>query len=250
MNQFYANGTIKLAMVSECLNEDSFIISNVNNNVVKYSPKRDVWLASYNIDKIEGVNGQAFFGKLNHIFVNMKNGNPIYVDGTILKSYDQNSNLIKIHNKKVDFSKIFELESILIKTIDINDTIFSEKTILTFFEGLTNQPETFISGTLRWISGTFSLKIYNPLKNSVGAKLSVKFLNPGNQSFVISLTEDSVITDTIPIRESSRVFEKVISIKPGINSIRFDSTGLPINNGDPRNMIYGVFNLNIKIDKN
>ena len=250
MNQFYANGAIKLAMVSECLNEDSFIISNVNNNIVKYSPKRDVWLASYNIDKIEGVNGQAFFGKLNHIFVNKKNGNPIYVDGTILKSYDQNSNLIKIHNKKVDFSKVFEFESIPIKTIDINDAIFSEKTILTFFEGLTNQPETSISGTLRWISGSFSLNIHNPLKDSVGAKLSVKFLNPGNQSFVISLTEDSVITDKISIRESSRVFEKVISLKPGINSIRFDSTGVPINNGDPRNMIYGVFNLNIEIDKN
>ena len=251
-NQAYSNMSQNLTGFSDCLNinEKFFVISDIEDNLIMYTPKIDVWLASYNIDKIEGVNGQAFFGKLNHIFVNKKNGNPIYVDGTILKSYDQNSNLIKIHNKKVDFSKVFEFESIPIKTIDINDAIFSEKAILTFFEGLTNQPETSISGTLRWISGSFSLNIHNPLKDSVGAKLSVKFLNPGNQSFIISLTEDYVITDKITIRESSRVFEKVISIKPGINSIRFDSTGVPINNGDPRNIIYGVFNLNIEIDKN
>lgn len=249
MNQFYANGAIKLAMVSECLNEDSFIISNVNNNILKYVPKRNVWLVSYNIDKSKGVDGQAFFAKLNYFYANKNNGNPIYVDGTILKSYEQDSNLIKIHNKKIDFTKIFEYETIPIKKIDISDEIFSPKTIFSFFDGLIHKPETSISGVLRWVSGSFVFNTFSPYEENLSAKLRVKLLNPGNQSFVISLTEDSVITDTISIRESSRVFEKVISINPGINSIKFDSTGLPINNGDPRNMIYGVFNLNIEIDK-
>tara|TARA_B100001142_G_scaffold104718_1_gene106730 strand:- start:16024 stop:18183 length:2160 start_codon:yes stop_codon:yes gene_type:complete len=249
LNQNYSNGEINLVKFSDCFSKDTFKNINLSKDIFKFIPKKDVWFTSFNIDKVKGNNGQAFFGKINSIYTSKLTGNPLYIEGTVLKSYDQKKDSIFIHNKAVDVMTLLNHEGILRKVINLDYDDFLKKDIFTFNEGNIHSPEYSNDGVLQWVSGDFTINVYNEKSDTKTAKLSFNILNPGSQDFFVKVFDDSteVLIKEIEIKDPSKQFISQIKIKNGINKLRLITTGKPINNGDPRNIIYGIHNLKLDI---
>lgn len=249
LNQNYSNGEINLVKFSDCFTKDTFTNIDLSKNIFKSIPKKDVWFTSFNIDKVKGDNGQAFFGKINSIYTSKLTGNPIYIEGTVLKLYDQKKDSIFIHNKAMDVMTLLNYEGIPRKFIDLDDDDFLKKDIFIFNEGNIHPPEYNNDGVLQWVSGNFTINMYNQMIDKKTVKLSFNILNPGSQDFYVKVFDDStgVLNKEIEIIDSTKEFTSQIKLKNGINKLRLVTTGKPINNGDPRNIIYGIHNIKLDI---
>jgi len=249
LNQNYSNGEIKLAKFSNCFTKDFFTNIDLSKDLFKFIPKKDLWFTSFNIDKVKGENGQAFFGKINSIYISKLTGNPIYIEGTVLKSYDQKKDSIFIHNKVIDVMTLLNHEAIPIKFINLDDDDFLKKDIFIFNEGNIHFPEYTNDGVLQWVSGNFTINIYNQKKDTKTVNLSFDIFNPSSKNFFVKVFDDStgVLSKEIEITDPAKEFTSQIKLKDGIAKLRLVTTGKPINNGDPRNIIYGIHNLTLDI---
>lgn len=247
LNQNYSIGEVGLVNFSDCFNDGAFDKINVEKNIIKFIPKKDVWFSSFNVDKIKGKNGQAFFGKINSLYISTLTGNPIYIEGTVTKSYNQNENLIFTHNVPIDVMTLLNFEGILHKSINIDHEKFRKKDLFIFNEGKIHPPEYSNKGILQWVSGDFSINVYNKDMDEKIVKLSFNISNPGNQVFTVKVSNDLTesLNKEIEVSEPSIEFITKITLKKGINKLRVLTTGKPINNGDPRKIIYGIHNLKI-----
>ena len=249
LNQNYIHGEINLVKFSDCFRKNTFKNINLSKDISKFIPKKDVWFTSFNIDKVKGNNGQAFFGKINSIYTSKLTGNPLYIEGAVLKSYDQKRDLLFIHNKAIDVMTLLNHEGISRKVINLDHDDFLKKDIFTFNEGNINPLEYSNDGVLQWVSGDFTINTFNQKRDTKTAKLSFNILNPGNQVFFVKVFDDSTeaLIKEIEIAESTQEFTTQIKLKNGINKLRLLTTGKPLNNGDPRNIIYGIHNLKVDI---
>jgi len=247
LNQNYAIGEVGLVNFSDCFNDGAFDKINVEKNIIKFIPKKDVWFSSFNVDKVNGKNGQAFFGKINSLYISTLSGNPFYIEGKVTKSYNQNENLIFTHNVPIDVMLLLNFEGIPHKSININHEKFRKKDLFIFNEGRIHPPEYSNKGILQWVSGDFSINVYNKDMDVKIVKLSFNISNPGNQVFTVKLSNDLIesLNKEIDVSEPSIEFVTKITLKKGINKLRVLTTGKPINNGDPRKIIYGIHNLKI-----
>ena len=102
---------------------------------------------------------------------------------------------------------------------------------------------------LRWSPGDSTMLIENSTRKSLKKKLSLILIRPNSKFQHASVS----ITHTIP---NSRGFlqtnrydilgqeeiEIVLNLKPGINYLNFKSDSHHIDNGDPRNIVFGIGN--------
>jgi hypothetical protein len=247
LNQNYSIGEVKLVNFSDCFNDDGFDKIEVEKNIIKFIPKKNVWFSSFNVDKVKGKNGQAFFGKINSVYISKLTGNPIYIEGEVTKSYNQKEDLIFTHNIPIDVMTLLNFEGILHKSINIDHEKFKKKDFFTFNEGKIHSPEYSNKGILQWVSGDFAINVYNKDMDEEIVKLSFNISNPGNQVFTVKLFNNFTesLIEEIDISEPSIEFISKITLKKGINKLRVLTNGKPINNGDPRKIIYGIHNLKI-----
>ena len=124
-----------------------------------------------------------------------------------------------------------------------------KKDIFIFNEGNIHFPEYTNDGVLQWVSGNFTINIYNQKKDTKTVNLSFDIFNPSSKNFFVKVFDDStgVLSKEIEITDPAKEFTSQIKLKDGIAKLRLVTTGKPINNGDPRNIIYGIHNLTLDI---
>lgn len=244
-NQSYSNGNNKLMSLNQCLFNKDFYFIPVNSYMDQYFPNKDVYLISYHLDALNGQRGQVFFAHLNSFFVSNESEKVIHINATLLKSYDQYTNRISLHDDDINFMTLFQYESINNKLINLNDLVFLPNKIFSFNTGEIHPTEHSLTGSLQWVSGDFFLNIFNSEDRQIAVTVTANILNPSIQKFSISLSEDS-FNKMIHIDKPTQQLNEEVLLNPGINKIEIINTGQPIKNGDPRNIIYGLENILIQ----
>ena len=104
-------------------------------------------------------------------------------------------------------------------------------------------------GYLRWSSGNSTMVIKNSTDKSLKRTLSLILIRPNSRFQHASISITHSTANSKGFLEMSRYFvlgqkevEIVLNLKPGINYLNFKSDSPGIDNGDPRNIIFGIGN--------
>jgi hypothetical protein len=150
-----------------------------------------------------------------------------------LKTYD----LLKISNTKVVTTT---------QDYDIRDYIVDK--ISYGFKGF-HFRESGNGGYLRWSSGNSTIIIKNSTDKSLKRALSLVLIRPNSRFQHASVSITHSTANTKGFLEMSRYYvlgqkevEILVNLKPGINYLNFKSDSPVIDNGDPRNIVFGIAN--------
>ena len=104
-------------------------------------------------------------------------------------------------------------------------------------------------GYLRWSPGDSTMVIENSTDKSLKKTLSLILIRPNSKFQHASVSITHTTADSKGFLEMSRYFvlgqkeiEIVLNLKPGVNYLNFKSDSHHIDNGDPRNIVYGIGN--------
>ena len=100
---------------------------------------------------------------------------------------------------------------------------------------------------LRWSTGDSKIIIINDTKRVQDVTLVFSVVRPDNNSLKIKIIyQDNLIGRVVNLRED---FSISLSIQPGETKIRFVSDGEIVDNGDPRNIVFGLLNYDLVLKK-
>tara|TARA_Y100001970_G_scaffold91163_1_gene114972 strand:+ start:319 stop:2439 length:2121 start_codon:yes stop_codon:yes gene_type:complete len=192
-------------------------------------------------------NGSVFVAKLQNVSV--IEGVPVNMKFQNYKVYSSKTNKLE----EVSTSKTYDLLKIANTEVGNNSNDYD----LRDFEvdQVSYAFKSFYSreggkrGYLRWSSGKSIMIIDNSNSESLKKILSLTLIRPNSKHQHASIS----ITHTIPgsrgFLEMSRYFvlgqkeiEIILNLKPGINYLNFKSNSHHIDNGDPRNIVFGIGN--------
>ncbi|MEE2701607.1 MAG: cytochrome c-type biogenesis protein CcmH [Thermodesulfobacteriota bacterium] len=141
----------------------------------------------------------------------------------------------------MDFIKVLQHESDLeSKFYDTNKFIATNIAI-----GFKNfhQREGDSTNYLRWSSGQSTLILYNKTTNSVKRKIKLSLIRPGGRTVDPAIIDIKVNKNVSKFTvDGSKNITFDVNINPGANYVQFSSDSRPINNGDPRNIVFGISN--------
>ena len=158
----------------------------------------------------------------------------------IYNSYDQS---ITMHSseKEYDFLKVTLLENDLAsKSYDLSQ-FYADDISIGYKDFHLREGDT--KNYLRWSSGDSTLIIFNKTKSLVKTEISFNLIRPGDERIepaVITIT-DNKNTYIFKVDRHENV-NLSLNIKPGVNYIEFRSDAPPVDNGDPRNIVFGIGN--------
>jgi len=145
--------------------------------------------------------------------------------------------------KSYDFLKVMEMESGVISTSYDMSKFLIDDELNMGFSGFHNR-EGGSEKYLRWSSGNSKIIIFNKTESLyVIRELSFDLLRPNS-----SETEPAIVYVSHNNRKSKYVVEKNEKIRlrfifsPGVNYIKFESESPHVDNGDPRNIVFGIAN--------
>lgn len=242
LNQNYANGDDFLMKLKDCIIKSDFTRQDISKNISIITPKKSTWFVSYFIDMENGEKGKVFLARADKIYINNLNYQPIFSESKNYKIYLQENDSVKEIDSKINFVNILDVErsnNISQNIIDKNEDFFF------FLDGLVHPKEVSLDSSLNWISGKFNLHIYNRKSKFLRVKINFDISNPINQKLNIKFTnthDQKIIFDKL-IENSQKNFEIDTILSPGENIIKVTSDGHVIENGDPRNIIYGILNI-------
>ena len=102
---------------------------------------------------------------------------------------------------------------------------------------------------LRWSSGNSTIIVFNKTGSLVKKTMSFSLIRPRSKNIgpaIIDISHNDKTTQNKLIDryiiESTKEMELVFVFVPGVNYIEFKSDSLPIDNGDPRNIVFGIAN--------
>jgi len=158
----------------------------------------------------------------------------------IYNSYDQS---ITMHSseKEYDFLKVTLLENDLTsKSYDLSK-FYADDISIGYKDFHLREGDT--KNYLRWSSGDSTLIIFNKTKSLVKTEINFNLIRPTSKNkkpAVITIT-DNKNTYIFKVDRQENV-NLSLNIKPGTNYIEFRSDAPPVDNGDPRNIVFGIGN--------
>jgi len=211
--------------------------------------KKNSWVLSYNFDKKHGVNGRVILGKIDRIVQNVKSKTFIQLIVSQIRIYDlkqdqiQKINLkgapidfLKVHaNQALDFSEIHPFDKDLLLAGDFA------------FEWLGEiyPREGTDSANLRWSSGSTTLTLHNMSDKPKYVDLKMQLATPTDEESQL-IVQYSGQREVLTVQGQNRqIYSKILLLPPGQTMVKFTSNAKPIQNGDPRNIVFGVFNFKI-----
>jgi hypothetical protein len=207
--------------------------------------KQSAWILSYNFDKKTGESGRLYLGKIDNILQNKVSKNPIQIHVSQLKTFDLNDN--NISNFNLDGSPINFLKLINQQTLDISEVKEFEPSSFKVddvdFEWIGDiyPLEGTSSNNLRWSSGSATLVLHNFTSKSKSINIAMGLAtptHPSSEMIVYSFGQ----TEKYKLSSSQINYSKKLILPPGQSIINFQSNANPIQNGDPRNIVFGFFN--------
>ncbi|MCS6242781.1 MAG: hypothetical protein H2172_02830 [Opitutus sp.] len=209
---------------------------------------QSAWISSYNISIKTGDNGRVFLSRINRIIQSTGPQKPLQVIVSEVKMYDLRSDTIKLYEfneRPIDFMKILSIQTLDISKIKpLDDDFYKAGEVEVVWSGGIFQKEGNAQSNVRWSSGNFTLKLYNLSDQPKSASISMELATPGANAphLVINVNGE---TEELKLNSALQKTIKNIRLQPGITEILFKSDSLPIPNGDPRKIVFGVYNLNI-----
>ena len=230
-------------------NEKNFEIKKITSSVLKIIPKdREVWLLAYNGSNYP--NGYLYAGRLKYANVIESNKKTILtVIDKLFLFKDKKLNEINFSAETtIDFFKIIKSQNQY--NSDISNLAEIEKKYSLDEVHLDWSNIHSLDGddknNVRWSSGAGELVIHNLSNEMKTIQLSMELGMPmqGNSNVVIQYLNSK---ETINIQLEKIKYSKVITLPPGETSIKFSSDGKQLLNGDPRKIVFGIFNLTSSI---
>jgi hypothetical protein len=250
-NEWYFSTTLNMPMQVSDLNffkkyERNFEVKKMTSGISQIFPKdREVWLLAYNGGNFP--HGYLYAGRLKYAYVidaTKKTGSAVIDRLFIFK--DKKLSEFNITNENpIDFVKIINSQDIY----NINSENIVDIKNRNFFDGVhlnwskINSMEGDYKSNVRWSSGKGELVIQNLSSEMKKIKISMELATPMQVNSHVKIQYLDLI-ETINIQLKKINYNKVISLPPGETKIKFSSDGEPLLNGDPREIVFGIFNFN------
>jgi len=170
---------------------------------------------------------------------------PIEIPFKNYKIYNSVENTLTSHTGETKYNllKAMEMESDVLSTSYDMSKFFIDDELSFGFSGFYSIEESR-GKYFRWSSGSSSIIVFNKTGSThVIRKFGFDLIRPKS-----SETEPAIIYVSHNNRKSKYVVEKNEKVwlkfifSPGINYIKFESESLPLDNRDPRNIVFGIAN--------
>jgi len=191
--------------------------------------------------------GSVFVAKLKKVLI--VEGVPISMRFNNYKIYDSATNKLSTikTSKTYDLLKIANTE-VGATTLDYDLRDFEVDKISFGFKSFYSR-EGGKRGYLRWSAGNSIMVIENSTDKSIKKVLSLTLIRPNSKFQHASVSITHSTAKSKGFLEMSRYFvlgqkevEIILNIRPGINYLNFVSDSHHIDNGDPRNIVFGIGN--------
>ena len=208
--------------------------------------KNDIYGLAYFLSS-DYKTGSVFVAKLDKIL--LFEDIPIYLKFNDYKVYNSSTDEIFTisSDKTYDLLKIAKTEvgatslNYNLQDYEIGEVSYGFKS----FHGLEGNSQDY----LRWSSGDSTLVIENSTDKSLKKTLSLTLIRPNSKFQHASVSITHTTADSKGFLEMSRYFvlgqkeiEIVLNLRPGVNYLNFKSDSPAIDNGDPRNIVFGIGN--------
>lgn len=210
--------------------------------------KQKSWILSYNFEKQSGETGRVILGKVDRIVQNVKSKTLIQVVVSQIRIYDLKQN--QVQNFNFENSPINFLKIVANQTLDMTEVEPLDKALLLAgdidFEWIGNiyGREGTDASNLRWSSGSAILALHNMSDKPKRIELTMELGTPTTPTSQLSV-EYSGQTEIVTLEPIPKGYSKILFLAPGQTEVKFTSNAKPIQNGDPRNIVFGVFNFKI-----
>ena len=194
--------------------------------------------------------GSVFVAKLDRI---------VFFEGVLIgmnfkdyKVYNSRTNkLSEVKSDKIyDLLKIADFE-VGATILDYSLEDFEKKEVSLAFKSFYPKEGTRDS-YLRWSSGSSMILIENNSDIIITKRLTLALIRPATKSKPASVSITHVIDGSKGFLEMSRYFvygkkeiSMILNLKPGMNFVKFKSDSPHIDNGDPRNIVFGIANYSL-----
>jgi hypothetical protein len=209
---------------------------------------QQAWISSYNFEKKSGATGRVILGKIDRVFQNNVSKTPIQIIVSQLKVYDLKQNQIQTLNLKdapIDFLKIVADQTTDMSEVKPLDTNALRASDVGFeWLGKVYAREGTDNSNLRWSSGSATLMLHNLTDKPKQVDVTMELGTPSPSMSHLSV-ESSGKVQTMALDQARTTYSKTLLLPPGSTEIKLTSDGKPIQNGDPRNIVFGIFNFKI-----
>jgi hypothetical protein len=209
---------------------------------------QQAWISSYNFEKKSGATGRVILGKIDRVFQNNVSKTPIQIIVSQLKIYDLKQNQIQTLNLKdapIDFLKIVADQTTDMSEVKPLDTNALRASDVGFeWLGKVYAREGTDNSNLRWSSGNATLTLHNLTDKPKQVDITMELGTPSPSTSHLSV-ESSGKVQTMALDQARTTYSKTLLLPPGSTEIKLTSDGTPIQNGDPRNIVFGIFNFKI-----
>ena len=226
--------------------------------------QENVWGISYRVDTTGRNNGVVFLGKIKEVVYDHASAYFMNYFLSELFLYDEKSKDITEYEMSapVDFMSIINEEHIPKlddSRIDIDKYYFSGDSIGPFsglFDDITYSwsgkvhavEVNNVDNNLRWTSGDVALNLYNSSdqKKSIHVNLTVR--NPSRNETNFQVVYPDKLT-SFTLTAGQKEVSSSLQLSPGLTRIKIQSDGKILDNGDPRNIVFGVVNFSVRETK-
>ena len=210
--------------------------------------QQDVWMLSYTFDRQYGKNGQLVLGKVDRIIQDIRSKSPIQVvikEIFIFQQSDGKIHSLNLENSPINFLNILNYEDQRSPLLDDFSpaTLASKDIDFRWFGGIF-PPDGSAENNVRWSSGVGELVLYNFSREVQPVRLSMTLGTPAHDTARVHIQypgfEESFVAGLSHVNHT-----KTLLLQPGETTIKFTSTGKPFLNGDPRMIVFGIFNFDV-----
>jgi hypothetical protein len=209
---------------------------------------RDVWALSYNFDVQGGKTGRVVAGKVDFIARNSATRALVQLVVSKARVFTQADGQLRDFTfaAPVNFLRIADDQSAAPAAMQALDSpAFKAPTVDFEWMGKVYPREGTATANLRWSSGSATLALYNltDLSQRVEISMALATANSGNSHMAVKLPGG---LESVTVNQQPLPFVKKLELPPGKTEIEFSSDAGVIKNGDPRNIVFGVFNFLLK----
>ena len=230
-------------------NDEIIALDTKNTAEILDTSSRDAWILSYTFDKEMGEKGQLFLGKIDHIIQDASSKTPIQIVVKKLRIYQFEENKIypvDLETRPINFLKIVGNEDGRPSSFQNFSPakLSAEDTDFQWLGGVLGRDGSDKSN-VRWSSGSGKLALYNFSNKPQTIKFSMVLGVPTEEISHLSIKYPEY-TETLNLGEKQIPYSKTLSLPPGETMITFASDGKPVANGDPRKIVFGIFDFEFK----
>ena len=207
-----------------------------------------VWILSYNFEKKAGKTGRVILGKVDRLVQNSQSKSPVQIIVSRIKVYDLQRNAVQklnFEDAPVNFLKIVaEQTTDMSEVAPLNHVALLASDIGVEWLGKVYAREGTDNSNLHWSSGSATLMLHNLTDKPKRVVLTMGLGTPTTPASKLSV-EYAGKTEILTLGQTPITYSKTLLLTPGSTEIKFTSDAKPIQNGDPRNIVFGIFNFKI-----